>query len=239
MEPFYILKNKARRYCRSASILVIILSIILIGFTGCSKTPVTGTGNQSHLSTVQQNKFLTARLYGLMTFDYSGTTVSFPTELIIASVPINWMGQIFDGKLVSTGPGNDLTDQVHGSVSADGNWILTLSYSRQIIRTGGKSVSYRITLKNIPIFKTTNSVTTEPGKFEQEGDVQKFIETIEYTNGLYDGSKIVPEVTYVSTDWSNVTQGLQPILKLTFEEKASQIIGPMPPPQPGMGMGRS
>jgi hypothetical protein len=147
------------------------------------------------------------------------------------------MGQIFDGKVVNNGPGNDMTDTVHGSVSTDGGWILSLSYSRQVARTGGKSVFYRINMKNIPI-TVFNNGTVETKQFEKQGDVQKYIEKIEYNDGLYDGTTITPAITYVSTDWANTGVGVQPSLKLAFEIKPSITLGPMPPPQPGMGMGR-
>ena len=219
--------------------IIIVLVIITLGFAACSKLSAPTTPNPNNLSGVQQNKYLTARLYGLMTFDYSGTTVSSPAELIISSVPISWMGQIFDGKSESIGPGNDVTDQVHGSVSADGDWILLLTYSRQIAKTGQKSVFYRISLKNIPIAQVNKDIVTENGTFEQAGDVQKYVDRIEYSNGIFTDGEIVPDITYVSTDWSNTAIGLQPSLKLAFEVKPSQILGPMPPQQPGMGMGRS
>jgi hypothetical protein len=104
---------------------------------------------------VQQNKYFTARLYGLMTFDFEGSPFAWQTELKIASVPVEWMGHIFDGKYIEGGPGEDVTDQVHGSVLKDGTWIDFLFYSRQIVRYGGTAVFYRVTLKNVPISKSS------------------------------------------------------------------------------------
>lgn len=227
------------KFFQKAGMAALALSIILPGLTGCGKTTAPTVKGQGSLASIQKNKYLIARLYGVMTFDYSGTTVTFPTELIISSVPLVWMGPIFDGKVENNGPGNDVTDQVHGSVSADGTWIESLSYQRQIIRPGDKSLSYRITLKNVPIANAATGTTTTPGTFEKTSDIQKYVQTIEYNSGIFTGGKIVPAITYVSTDWENAKQGMQPALKITFEEKPSETLGPMPPPQPGMGMNRS
>jgi len=169
-----------------------------------------------------ENKYLIARLYGVMTFDYSGTTVTFPTELIISSVPLVWMGPIFDGKVENNGPGNDVTDQVHGSVSADGTWIESLSYQRQIIRPGDKSLSYRITLKNVPIANAATGTTTTPGTFEKTSDIQKYVQTIEYNSGIFTGGKIVPAITYVSTDWENAKTRDAAGLKNNVRRKAQR-----------------
>jgi hypothetical protein len=227
------------KFFQKAGMAVLAISITLLGLTGCGKTSAPDVEGQGSLASIQKNKYLIARLYGVMTFDYSGTTVTFPTELIISSVPLVWMGPIFDGKVENNGPGNDVTDQVHGSVSADGTWIVSLSYSRQIIRPGDKSLSYRITLKNVPIANADTGTTNTPGTFEKTSDVQKYVQTIEYNSGIFTGGKIVPAITYVSTDWENAKTGMQPALKITFETKPSETLGPMPPPQPGMGMNRS
>ena len=221
------------------SLIAAMLSLTMFGFAGCSKSTATATQNQTDLSVIEQNKYLTARLYGLMSFDFSGTPVSFPTELTISSVPISWMGPIFNGTLQNSGPGNDVTDQVHGSISSDGKWLLLLTYSRQIARPNQKSIFYRITLKNVPITQADSRPAGTPGSFDETGDVQKYVDQIEYSEGIFTNGSIVPEISYVSTDWSNSTPSLQPALRVIFELKPSQIFGPMPPPQPGMGMGRS
>jgi hypothetical protein len=87
------------KFFQKAGMAALALSIILPGLTGCGKTTAPTVKGQGSLASMQKNKYLIARLYGVMTFDYSGTTVTFPTELIISSVPLVWMGPIFDGKL--------------------------------------------------------------------------------------------------------------------------------------------
>ncbi len=219
------MKRKMPKFGGKAIAVATMLFLTSVALAACSKASTPVSQSQYNLVAVQQNKYLTARLYGLMTFDFAGTIVTFPTELTIASVPISWMGQVFNGQLEAVGPGKDITDQVHGSVSADGAWLLSLSYSRQIIRPGRDGVFYRITLKNVPIGKVANGTASEDRSFQKEGDIQKYIEEIEYIDGLLDGNKIVPTTTYISADWANSSEGQQPILKLKLEQVASEIIG--------------
>jgi hypothetical protein len=156
---------------------------------------------------------MTARLYGLMTLDFEGQQISWPTELTISSVPLQWMGQVFNGTVKA----NSLTDQVHGSISADGQWLLTLTYSRQVVQSAS-GVNYSVKLRNVPIGSSAND-TVKAGNFEKTGDVAKYVEEIGYVAGP-------PKSTYISIDWANSGQGLQPILEVTFEKEPSQVIGP-------------
>jgi hypothetical protein len=207
----------------------IILSLILLGPVACGKTPAASKSSGS-LNTLQQNKYLTARVYGVMTFDFGGEMVSYPTELKIASVPLQWMGQVFKGDLVVSGPQYSLTDQVHGSVSADGEWLLTLSYSRQIVRPLD-SVAYTVSLRNVPIISSANT-TEKVRSVEIQGDVQKYIDDINYMAGGA-GATLTK---YTSMDWANSDQGTQPILKVTFEQNPSDVIGPPGAVPQGGGM---
>jgi hypothetical protein len=235
-----MMKRSILKYWMKLVVFVILISITMVSFA-CSKanttktttTSTTATTPQHYLALIQQNGYMTARLYGLMSFNFNGTTVSYPTELIIVSVPIVWMGQVFSGKLEETGPGEDVTDQVHGSVSADGAWLLTLTYSRQIIHNNGKAIEYRVAVKNVPVIDTKKGLTAPPVTFEKQGDVQKYIDVVEYNDGSWNGTTITPSIVYVSTDWKNSGKGLQPILKLAFEQVPSQVMGPLQT-QPGM-----
>lgn len=193
---------------------------------------------QKNLALLQQNRYLTGRLYGLVTFDYAGTIITFPAEFAVSSVPIEWMEVIFSGKLAEGGPGEDVTDQVHGSVSADGTWLVSLLYSRQVIRaTTNTRTFYRIMLRNMPIVKLVGGVTTELGTFEEEGsDVQRYVDRIEYVDEPLRGSGTV--TTYLSTEWKNTVKGQMPTLKLAFEKVASQKLAPLPAERPRMGMGQ-
>lgn len=210
--------------------IILTISVTLVGLSSCSKTSTPVSNSPNNLDLLQQNKFLTGRFYGLMTFKFSGTTFTFPTELQIASVPVTWMGELFNGKLEEVGPGEDVTDEVHGSVSSDGNWLVTLYYSRQILRTSNNTGTFfRVTFRNVPIMKQVNGVVTEVGTFEKDGaDLQKYVEKIEYIDGTLNGNQIVPTSSYLSTDWKNTGNGLKPSLKLTFEKEPSQEMGPLP-----------
>ncbi len=211
----------------------LVVSGMLFGLISCNKAPATAATTQGALTALQQYKYMNARLYGQMTFDIEGEQFTWPAELIIASVPLEWMGQVFNGTLTAGASGNDLIDKIHGSVSADGAWLLSLSFSRQIIRIGENGTYYRVTLKNVPI--GVNSYATSPGVFEKVGDIQKYVEEIRYIDGRWDGSKIIPNVNYISTNWVNTRSGLQPILKLTFEQEPSQTMGESSIPSGMMG----
>jgi len=215
------------------SLVLVVLSIVLFGSVSCTKAPDPAATTQGALAALQQYKYMNARLYGQMTFDIDGEQFTWPAELIIASVPLEWMGQVFNGTLTAGASGNDLTDKIHGSVSADGAWLLSLSFSRQIIRIGENGTYYRVTLKNVPI--GVNSYVIEPGKFEKVGDIQKYVEEIQYIDGRWDGSKIIPNVNYISTNWINTRNGLEPVLKLTFEQEPSQTMGESSIPSGMMG----
>jgi len=101
-----------------------------------------------------------------------------------------------------------------------------------------KSLSYRITLKNVPIANAATGTTTTPGTFEKTSDIQKYVQTIEYNSGIFTGGKIVPRLHMSLQTGKRETRDAAG-LKNTFEEKPSETLGPMPPPQPGMGMNRS
>jgi hypothetical protein len=228
-----MMKRKILNYIGRTSLAALVVSGTLFGLTSCTRAPATAATTQGALTALQQYKYMNARLYGQMTFDIDGEQFTWPAELIIASVPLEWMGQVFNGTLTAGASGNDLTDKIHGSVSADGAWLLSLSFSRQIIRIGENGTYYRVTLKNVPI--GVNSYVVEPGKFEKVGDIQKYVEEIQYIDGRWDGSKIIPNVNYISTNWINTRNGLEPVLKLTFEQEPSQTMGESSIPSGMMG----
>ena len=228
-----MMRTKTANLIIKTTLVLLVLSNMLYVSTSCSNSPAPASTTQGALTALQQYKYMNARLYGQMTFDIDGEQFTWPAELIIASVPLEWMGQVFNGTLKAGASGNDLTDKIHGSVSADGAWLLSLSFSRQIVRIGENGTYYRVTLKNVPI--GANSYVTAPGVFEKVGDIQKYVEEIQYIDGRWDGSKIIPNVNYISTNWVNTRSGLQPILKLTFEQEPSQTMGESSIPSGMMG----
>ncbi len=201
--------------------------LLVVALTGCGKEPVSTVTAPSKLSLLQENKYITAELYGVMTFSFSDTTFSWPAVLDTSSVPIVWMGQVFNGKIGNAGPGKDMTEQVHGGVSADGEWLLSFAFSRGIVGPNGFNVFYSVELKNVPIAVISIEASGEPGSFSKEGDVQKYVSQVVYVS---------PGTSYISTDWTNDLDGQRPKLKLAFEKEPSKTLGGPSQPQPQAGM---
>ncbi len=150
-----------------------------------------------------------------MTFEFAGTAKTFPS---VPPVPITWAGTSFTGRLEEAGPGEDITYQASGAVSKDGDTLLSLAYSRQVIRPSANSgVFYRVTLQNVPVVNAADGAANGPGKFEKAGaELQNYVVNIEYADGPLSGGRIAPNTTYVSTDWTNTGTGQTPTLKLAF-----------------------
>ncbi len=187
-----------------------------------STSGTTGPG----LGSLQQARFLKASLYGMMQLDFDGTPVTYPTSLGVPSVPVVWMGPIFSGKLEKTGPGQDTTIQVHGSISDDGEWVNALSYSKIIVtRSTSNVLSYEVSLRYVPITAVSGSAVM--GTFEKKGsDVRKHVEEIKYfQSGTLSGTQKATTTTFTSLDWEGVGTGQEPILKLVFETIASEDAG--------------
>ncbi len=195
-------------------------------FLAACISPSSTSVSQNNLALIQQNGNLSVRFFSVMTFSSSGTLVTAPSELGVSGVPINWMGVIFNGRLEEFLAGEDTTDEVHGSVSADGNWIESMYYSRQILRTTANpsGTFYRISLKSVPISGAASGSTLGPGNFEKSsGDIQKYITQIEYADGPVIDSKINSITKYISTDWGNTFKGQIPTLKLTFAQGSGNL----------------
>jgi hypothetical protein len=211
--------------------LAITVAVILV-LSGCvansTPSPASEAASQKNLALLQQNGNLSARLYGIMDFDYSGAVVRSPTELAVSGVPLQWMGANFNGKLQKSSTTEDVIDEVHGSISADGSWVESIYYSRQVLRKGANSSGtfYRINLKNIPINEGQNGADVNPGIFERSGtDIQKFITRIEYVDGLMKDGEIDPSIKYISTDWTNSSPGQTPSIKLVFAKGSGNAGG--------------
>ena len=210
---------------------IVVMAISMAGLAACSSksTPASisntvpaGTTSQptastsapvtsNHLAQLQQNGHLAVTFHALMTFNTSGKTITFPSELFVPPVPIAWSGTSFAGRLEESGPGEDVTDEVSGTVSADGTTLISMVYWRQVLRTGVNSGTYyHVTLQSLPI------VVPSVGTFNGSGvDLQKHVVNIDYADGSLSGGRIVPATTYVSTDWTTGA-GQMPSLSLTF-----------------------
>ena len=220
-------------------VMLALMVLLMIALTCCSAPasstlPAKSASGQNKLTLLQKRGFVTAKLFGVMTRSFAETSFEARTEMVVTSVPITWMGQVFNGRKEYAGPGFNLTDQVHGGASADGEWLLSFSFSRQAFRPHGQAMlSYRVQLKNVPIATSPKKAQGDPGNFEKAGDIQKFVEKIEYTDGVWSNGVLVPGSSFVSFDWTNTDNALRPTLKITLESEGS---GPQQPSRPGSGM---
>jgi hypothetical protein len=169
---------------------------------------------------LQKAKYLKASLFGAVDMDFGGQAVTYPLLLAVPSVPIQWMGTIFESKLQGAGPGGEVTIQVHGNVSDDGAWIETMSYYRGVASKGTAStVVCQVVLRNVPITQFTGDNATAIGAFSKTGaDVRKHVEKVWYSQG---GGQSV-SLSYDSVQWENTVQ--KPVLKLAFETVASEEV---------------
>lgn len=210
--------NKFHRYGKLLPALAAAAVVLILGAcTAAAPAPL--PDSKSNMSLLQQTDSANARLYGLMTFQSSGEkeTTSL-TVFAIEPVPIYWMGKIFDGKVEETDPEIEIIDQMHGSVSEDGDWLDTVFFSRQLTRLAtNDGTFFLVQLRNVPVSKPQNSAANGVSRvFKKTGsDVQKYIDKIEYSFGVFSNKKILPIRTYTSTDWKNAWQ--IPSLELTLE----------------------
>lgn len=205
-----------------------VTALFLFVLAGCSPTVSTITTTTTTRPTIQptassttlaslafmQSKSLSVSLYGVMTFSVSGSSVSYPTQLFVPAVPITWSGTSFTGRLEEAGPGEDITDEVNGTVLADGSAAESVTYSRKVIRSGaGNGTAYTVVIHNVPLGPQPQAI----GGFEKIGaEVQKFVASIAYAGGPLSGGEVVPNTKYVSTDWTNNASGQMPALKGIF-----------------------
>jgi hypothetical protein len=203
---------------------IIVTAIALMSF-GCTQKSTTSASTltsttlplsttaitTSSMNTVnfQQYKSLGVDFRAVITFSISNTTTSYPTELAVPQVPITWNGLSFSGNLQESGVGEDVTDTVNGSVSADGKTLVQLVYSRQIMRTTATGTYYSITLQSVPL-----NAGTIAGLFNYSGaNIQGYVKAINYIDGPIVSGQINAITTYISADWANTQP---PTLSLTF-----------------------
>lgn len=204
-----------------AMILAAFMTVLITGFISCSTTSTSTLLTARALANASFSSYNTvsASLFGLMTFDDNGQSVTSPSEFAIPPVPISWMGGIFNGTLEETTSGEDDTYQVHGSLSSDGAWIESMFFSAEKIFSAENSADFfRITLQNVPLARALDKNGNIESVCNQGGaDVQRSVSKIEYATGPLGGTQIPPILSnsnYISTDWSN--QGYVPNLTVTL-----------------------
>ncbi len=176
-------------------------------------TPPTTSTGPNHLTFLQGTASLSVDLFGLVTYRTGTATATFASVFFVHSGPVKWSGTTFSGHLEEAGAGEDITDTVEGSVSADGYNLVSLTYSRVIIRPAvANGTSYTVSLAGVPLASGSNV-----GAFQLAGaGVQKYVSAIKYADGKLNGTQIVSSFEYVSTDWANTNPSEQPTLKVTF-----------------------
>ena len=231
------MKLHAIEGCKAAALAA--LAFMMIAFAGActarsnpstapTTPPVSGTTSPStpttsgpppvvppppageYLPLLQVNGHLAVSLQADMTFLSGGRNLSFPTQLFVPPVPITRNGASFSGRLEESGPGEDVTDLVNGTVSPDGATLLSLVYSRQVLRSAGTGTFYQVTLQNLPLASATLGAYSGNGP-----GLQTYVTGIAYEDGPLNGTQIMPTTTYVSTDWAGAS-GQKPALTLTF-----------------------
>ena len=220
--------------------LVAVVTIMVVGVCfGCSQKhiPTTSTNQSKTTSTSVNSTVITSlvvssttttlssttnpiiwqryanlgvKFHAVLTFSVNNSKISYPTDLAVPQVPSTWSGLSFSGKLPESGPGEDITDKVDGTVSTDGKVLVSLIYSRQILRTTNSGTSFSVSLSNVPL-----DVGNTSGTYGYSGTaIQGYISAISYADGTIVSGQIVASTTYVSSDWGSIQQ--PPILSITF-----------------------
>jgi hypothetical protein len=190
-----------KRRLPGLAVRLFILSALTLSFGGaCSGGAPSSatTSTQSKLSyTIFGN--VSARLFGLATFEGYEQTIEWPIEYAVPPISISWMGNVFNGLLEGAGPGGYITYQVHGSVSDDGAWIESMFFSKKILNpTSNAGVFFRVTLQNVPLVRTLDESGNEQAASSKSGsDVQRFLTKVEY---IFD-----PNFSYLGTNCGDTT----------------------------------
>jgi hypothetical protein len=213
----------------SRVICALATAIMLTFLTACSSSASVSTASdKSEIAWLQQSGNMTINFSAMMNFDVTGypgsPSFTYPTQLAVPAVPITWMGTIFNGTVTDNGTGYTLTDEVHGSVSADGAWINEVTFSRKSFSQSGQ-ISYSVTLVNVPISKPGTASTTLANFAKKGTDVRKFISKIAYTSG----GSISTE--YESTVWEDTNN----VLNLTVDFAKGKGTRPSGMPLAGPG----
>ncbi len=201
--------------------LALVLLVALM--TACKDAPATSpsttatatptTTGPSHLAILQGTGTFTADFTALVTFRSGQSETTLPAVFFVHRVPITWSATSFAGHLEEQGAGEDITDAVQGAVSADGNMLVSLIYSRRVIRPVlGSGTAYTVILKDVPL-----GFGRSTGVFQgSEADVQRYVAAIQYADGLLSGGQIISSIEYVGTDWTASRPAWSPSLTLSF-----------------------
>ncbi len=178
-----------------ATAVISVFVVVLCGACG-AKTASSISQDDSALDPLSSFGNISVRVFGAATFESYNQILIYPVEFTIPPITIYWMGAIFNGLLEDAGPGSDTNYMVHGSVSADGAWIESMIYSKQI--GPGSGNYFQVTLKTIPLTRNQDNKGNPVLVCNKNAsDVQRFVSQIKYASlGVY---------TYLQTDWGDET----------------------------------
>jgi len=159
---------------------------------------------------------ISVRLYGIMEYATYGIRFTHPTTLEVLTVPTGWMNYSFRGFDLRQEATQTITDQVHGTVSADAAWITNLVYTRYLTRSSANDgVFYKVVMNNIPIVEIKEGMARA---YVLGADIRKYVESVEYYEQSVVDGQLVITTTYLSTDWQQDIGGQAPYILVLFEE---------------------
>jgi hypothetical protein len=181
-----------------------------VGTSTIASSTTAVSSSTTNFLVFQQYTSLAIVFQALVTFNVNNTNVTYPSNLFVPQVPITWSGASFSGTLHESGPGEDITDKVAGVISADARTMVSLIYSREIVRATNSVTSYSISIFSLPLAAVNTS-----GIYIYSGfAIQGYVSEISYLDGTIVSGKLVASTTYVSSDWGNIQQ--PPTLTITF-----------------------
>ena len=119
-------------------------------------------------------------------------------------IPITWNGTTFSGKYGYGTAQAGQVQEVSGTVSPDGNLLITLISSYRSTNYGSNWTSETITkveLKNMPLSSPYKDAAH--ARFEQRGvDIQKYVSKMEHSNTTLRNGQKESSYTFASRDWT-------------------------------------
>jgi len=172
-----------------------------------AKVTIAKTENVNHLALLQQNGFFEANIYlrGInRVYDKNASPTESDIEQNVsfwtADTPIVWQDTQFSGTRNDTDTAGNMVNQtISGTVSKDGNTVLTLTCRLQVEATN-QSTTVTMVLQNIPLSYVNGMLTNF---YLTSKDVQKYVYSLEnVTVNKYMGA-VYASTTYLSPIWTN------------------------------------
>jgi len=205
---------KHRSSAAGKTVLLIVTALVVLLLPACS-SPAASTVS-SGFELLEDSTTISVRLYGIMEYATYGIRFTHPTTLEVLTVPTGWMNYSFRGFDLRQEATQTITDQVHGTVTADAGWITNLVYTRYLTRSSDNDgVFYKVVMNNIPIIEITEGFAQA---YVAGADIRKYVESVEYYEQSVLNGQLVITTTYLSTDWQQDIGGQAPYILVLFEE---------------------